>query len=195
MVSCQSRPQGRQQKPPKTREWESWKKFEKTWKKLLTKGKGCAKIQIRRDKFARCVPCKLNNVTNTKHQKDLVVSKALKKACENNRQLFLWSYDFSFNNLIRATKVVLIPFYWEFDPGSGWTLAACLTHASRTELVGKRLRSIELKLSGGLVSNAWGTCLSEGDNSWKRLLIPHDVSGRHLPDTKDLSLWDGLMSD
>ena len=21
---------------------------------------------------------------------------------------------------------------WEFDPGSGWTLAACLTHASRT---------------------------------------------------------------
>ena len=22
---------------------------------------------------------------------------------------------------------------WEFDPGSGWTLAACLTHASRTE--------------------------------------------------------------
>ena len=22
---------------------------------------------------------------------------------------------------------------WEFDPGSGWTLAACLTHASRTD--------------------------------------------------------------
>ena len=22
---------------------------------------------------------------------------------------------------------------WEFDPGSGWTLAACLTHASRTK--------------------------------------------------------------
>ena len=22
---------------------------------------------------------------------------------------------------------------WEFDPGSGWTLAACLIHASRTE--------------------------------------------------------------
>ena len=25
-------------------------------------------------------------------------------------------------------------FNWEFDPGSGWTLAACLTHASRTEM-------------------------------------------------------------
>ena len=24
---------------------------------------------------------------------------------------------------------------WEFDPGSGWTLAACLTHASRTGLL------------------------------------------------------------
>ena len=24
-------------------------------------------------------------------------------------------------------------FIWEFDPGSGWTLAACLTHASRTK--------------------------------------------------------------
>ena len=27
-----------------------------------------------------------------------------------------------------------IPFFREFDPGSGRTLAACLTHASRTEL-------------------------------------------------------------
>jgi hypothetical protein len=26
-----------------------------------------------------------------------------------------------------------ITFYGEFDPGSGRTLAACLTHASRTE--------------------------------------------------------------
>ena len=24
---------------------------------------------------------------------------------------------------------------WEFDPGSGWTLAACLTHASRTDFI------------------------------------------------------------
>jgi len=23
-------------------------------------------------------------------------------------------------------------FFWEFDPGSGWTLAACLRHASGT---------------------------------------------------------------
>ena len=28
-------------------------------------------------------------------------------------------------------------------------------------------------LSGGRVSNAWVTCPVQGDNSWKRLLIPH----------------------
>ena len=30
--------------------------------------------------------------------------------------------------------------FWEFDPGSGWTLAACLTHASRAEIRGVLVR-------------------------------------------------------
>ena len=49
----------------------------------------------------------------------------------------------------------------EFDPGSGRTLAACLTHASRTEiefntegLRKHRVFGVELDLSGGRVSNA-----------------------------------------
>ena len=43
-------------------------------------------------------------------------------------------------------KASLIPFNEEFDPGSGRTLAARLTHASRTEL-------IDLKFSdGGLIN-------------------------------------------
>jgi len=33
---------------------------------------------------------------------------------------------------IESAKAVLIQFFGEFDPGSGRTLAACLTHASRT---------------------------------------------------------------
>ena len=85
--------------------------------------------------------------------------------------------------------------YREFDPGSGRTLAACLTHASRTRIYGSRIRPSEVEDSGGRVSNAWGTCLSEGDNSWKRLLIPHDTLGSHGLDVKDLSLKDGLASD
>ena len=35
------------------------------------------------------------------------------------------------------------------------------------------------KVSGGRVSNAWVTCLIQGDNSWKRLLIPHNTIVSH----------------
>ena len=33
-------------------------------------------------------------------------------------------------------------------------------------------------LSGGRVSNAWGTCPVPGDNTWKQVLIPHNRRGR-----------------
>ena len=38
----------------------------------------------------------------------------------------------------------------EFDPGSGWTLAACLIHASRT-------KTVESLLLTDLVANGWVT--------------------------------------
>ena len=87
-------------------------------------------------------------------------------------------------------------FLWEFDPGSGWTLAACLTHASRT----KHLRQITsvwslLWLSGGRVSNAWVTCLIQGDSSWKRLVIPHKRTVSHDTVWKTPVVWDGPASD
>ena len=50
-------------------------------------------------------------------------------------------------------------------------------------------------VSGERVSNAWGTCLSVGDNSWKRLLIPHEAFRGHPLNAKDLLLKDGLASD
>lgn len=56
----------------------------------------------------------------------------------------------------------------EFDPGSELTLAACLTHASRT-----RKPSSEGEYSGARVSNAWVIYLSLGDNAPKGALIPH----------------------
>ena len=65
--------------------------------------------------------------------------------------------------------------YKEFDPGSGRTLAARLTHASRTESRGACFSW----LSGERVSNAWVTCPGVGDNSWKRLLIPHKPTDSH----------------
>ena len=52
--------------------------------------------------------------------------------------------------LIKRTKY----FFREFDPGSGRTLAACLTHASRTGIFKMKLRQIFKEDSGGRVSNA-----------------------------------------
>ena len=51
------------------------------------------------------------------------------------------------------------------------------------------------KLSGGRVSNTWVICLCEGDNIWKRMLIPHNVFFPHERNTKDLSHKDELAAD
>ena len=59
----------------------------------------------------------------------------------------------------------LYAFNGEFDPGSGRTLAACLTHASRTE------RPACGYSSGERVSNTWATCPQLWDNSGKPGLI------------------------
>ena len=84
---------------------------------------------------------------------------------------------------------------WEFDPGSGWTLAACLTHASRTELFRWSFRMDFKQFSGGRVSNAWVTCLTLGDNSQKWLLIPHKRTASHDAVWKTPVVWDGPASD
>lgn len=59
----------------------------------------------------------------------------------------------------------------EFDPGSGRTLAACLTHASRT------LKHFRVWMSGERVSNTWVICPALWDKPWKRGLIPDMTHG------------------
>ena len=59
-----------------------------------------------------------------------------------------------------------------FDPGSGLTLAACLSHASRAGR-GKPL------FSGGRRSNTPLTCPGEGDNLPKGGLIPRTLLWGH----------------
>ena len=54
---------------------------------------------------------------------------------------------------------------------------------------------LNFKFSGGRVSNAWTTCLSQGDSSWKRLVIPHTLESPHGDMRKDLSVKDGSASD
>ena len=77
---------------------------------------------------------------------------------------------------IKAVPSTVEIFFREFDPGSGWTLAACITHSSRTDWFDSLLLK---KVSGGRVSNAWATCLSEGDNTGKLVLIPHEAYEQH----------------
>ncbi len=44
---------------------------------------------------------------------------------------------------------------------------------------GVYMKPSDCKLSGGRVSNAWVTCLIQGDNSEKLLLIPHKRTVSH----------------
>jgi len=67
----------------------------------------------------------------------------------------------------------LIGTHGEFDPGSGRTLAARLTHASRT---GSGFRPW---FSGERVRNTWATCRGAGDNPGKLGLIPHALTELH----------------
>ena len=69
----------------------------------------------------------------------------------------------------------------EFDPGSGWTLAAGLIHAS--------LRGSNI--TGGRVRNAYTTYLSLGDSFWKQEIIPHKIAEWHHLVIKDLLVKDG----
>ena len=45
--------------------------------------------------------------------------------------------------------------------------------------------SLLQEVSGGRVSNAWVTCPMQGDNVWKRTLIPHKLIGSHELVSKD----------
>ena len=77
----------------------------------------------------------------------------------------------------------------EFDPGSGWTLAAGLTHASRTVSW-----ELALNTSGERVRNAYATYLLQGNSPGKLGLMPHSPYWEHLRYGKDLSAIDGHAS-
>ena len=126
---------------------------------------------------------KLNNMKfRALKSADLVKTlwkKKLKKVREAKKQ--------NSEEKILTARAVNIQFFREFDPGSGLTLAACITHSSRTEY-----RNI---LSGGRVSNAWVIYLSVRDNNRKQLLIPHKIVASHGAAIKGLLPKDELASD
>src|SRR5579884_1970187 len=85
-------------------------------------------------------------------------------------------------------RVVLFEWFLfgEFDPGSGRTLAACLTHASRTE---RPLRGCS---SGERVSNTWVICPALWDKPGKLGLIPDRTTCCMVCGGKRfVAVWDG----
>ena len=75
--------------------------------------------------------------------------------------------------------------FGEFDPGSGRTLAACLTHASRTE------RPLRGHSSGERVSNTWVICPALRDKLGKLGLIPDRTACCMVCGGKFVMVWDG----
>ena len=87
---------------------------------------------------------------------------------------------------VTVSGVLLGPvFVGEFDPGSGRTLAACLTHASRA------VRPLRGYTSGERVSNTWVTCPSLWDKPGKLGLIPDIHMVLHGGVWKVFSVGDG----
>ena len=71
---------------------------------------------------------------------------------------------------------------------AGGVLNTCKSNGPEEELALNQV-------SGGRVSNAWVTCLVQGDNSWKRLLIPHKPTIPHGIVRKAKTVQDGPASD
>ena len=78
----------------------------------------------------------------------------------------------------------------EFDPGSGWTLAAGLTHASRTVT----WVACNLMTSGARVRNAYTTYPLQGDSPGKLGLTPHGMLKWHHLNIKTPVVGDGYAS-
>ena len=86
---------------------------------------------------------------------------------------------YSNETAFKSRKALNTNFYWEFDPGSGRTLAVCLTHASRTRRDGMILRENEILESGERVSNAWVTCPMERNSLGKLGVMPYNIVKSH----------------
>src|SRR5438874_11380456 len=87
----------------------------------------------------------------------------------------------------RKRQVFRQLFFEGFDSGSERTLAAWIRHASRTNPSGGNSAGG----SGERGSNAWITCLRDGDSPSNEGVIPGDLVGRHLLASKGVSTEEG----
>ena len=136
-------------------------------------------LSCRREARGR-VPWKLNNVRT----KQLMLNKHQKRVLKvRNDYKFFWELRKASKNDLSSfgwLNTILLRVWSWLRMNAGGVPNTCKSNG-REELA--------LRVSGGRVSNVWATCLSEGDNSWKRLLIPHNVPRGHPHGTKGAIRW------
>ena len=76
------------------------------------------------------------------------------------------------SELVLVSKLLNMRVWSWLRMNAGGVLNTCKSN-------GLYMKPSDCKVSGGRVSNAWITCLILGDNSWKRLLIPHKRTASH----------------
>ena len=122
--------------PPPQKTFRTKKKFEKNQNFLLTKRLRGGKVIKLSPKRQRRVPCKLNNVRTQNGNILQLMQISTRKgflSVEKTQWIFFWELVSNLKIKVISASSCYDTIYREFDPGSGWTLAACLTHASRTK--------------------------------------------------------------
>ena len=120
--------------------------FWKSWKKYLTNAKRCdILIKLLPETERRRAPCKLNNEAS---QNSIAKEFWKKVSTLSKNSTGIQETRIRENLLSKLRKNKLKYIFREFDPGSGRTLAACLTHASRTD---------EFPSGDKLVADGWVT--------------------------------------
>ena len=140
----------------------SWEKDQKSWKKVLTNGAGSGNIvEHLRDgssesesRTERKVPSTLK-IKQRKKQGTLRFASEKTQQSNSGKRKFLGKVKSRTSSEIDCSRFGGYDTnFREFDPGSGWTLAACLTHASRTEFL-RNAASVKWLLN--LVADGWVT--------------------------------------
>ena len=154
----------------------------------MTNGIECDIIQ-KLSSGSASVPCKLNNVKTILTPWTIygLFKRKRKTANENSWVILLEAnYSKTWFKVWKGFRYNFLRVWSWLRTNAGGVPNTCKSNGTQP---------FGTEFSGERVSNAWGTCLSVGDNSWKRLLIPHNVFWPHDRNTKDLLLKDGLASD
>ena len=156
--------------------------FVETWKKFLTKNVECARMSELTTQWERLYLVnwimwdKLNTLDNLKNGLFKIIRVRMNEtANENSWVKFARANYLKDDFKSKDLRYNFLRVWSWLRTNAGGVPNTCKSNG-RGELAPW--------VSGERVSNAWGTCLPVGDNSWKRLLIPHNTLVPHGTEVK-----------